>query len=437
MQIKHNPLYCDDNFWKELKPYSELANKRFKNFFQDGIEESPNLGWFSWPQKHGFELLETIQKEISSDIKEFYDCVVVVGIGGSYLGTAAIYDLLSSFDSSSTSKNLPLFFLGNNLSENYLQNFLAKIERFHPLVVVVSKSGGTVEPSVAFAIMDQYLQKRFSKKESISRTVLITDENKGDLYNLSIRDGYKRFVVPDNIGGRYSVLTAVSLVPLLLGGYPLKELMAGAADVFADFSSDNSSYKKFLNDYVGFRKKAWDEGKRIEVLAYNEPCLLRFSEWWKQLFAESEGKDGKGLFPTQMLYSTDLHSLGQYVQEGPRIVAETFLVFEDLDSSAGDVIEKRIRIPTNSSLLPVVDKCSGYYLDDLNKKVIDAAHKAHLEGGVPCFRLSVPRLNSYYLGSLIAFFQTACALSATLLQVDPFNQPGVEAYKENLKLSFS
>jgi glucose-6-phosphate isomerase len=396
-------------------------------------------GWFDWPREHGFELAKQIS-DYTSNLDVYCDTVLTIGIGGSYLGTRAVADALSHpyaafMGRSGRNPRRPLMiYAGHHVSEASLVEVLDLLEERQPIVNVISKSGTTTEPAVAFRVIRAYMEKRFGKAEAARRIVATTDRKKGALRRLADEAGYKTFEVPDDVGGRYSVLTAVGLVPLALGGFDIQKLLQGADDMFASLRHGEAQDHPALA-YAAYRKAAFDAGYRVELMAYAEPRLANIIEWWKQLFGESEGKSGMGLLPAGLSYTTDLHSLGQYVQDGVRNLIETFLTIEEppLAESLGvHAVERRLRVPHAADNTDELGYLEGRLIGEVNQAAMQATKVAHFDGGVPCLSLTLSRLDEEGLGGLFAFFETACALGGALLGVNPFDQPGVEAYKRNL-----
>lgn len=388
--------------------------------------------WFDWPAQKGFDTLKMIRGQLA-EISVPYDLVLVVGIGGSYAGAKAVEDALRHGFREwipDAGNLVPIVFAGQNISETSLVEMLELLETREPIVNVISKSGTTLEANIAFRVIEQSLWKRYGKEAK--ERILVTTQIEGSfLHELATKRGYRSFDLSPNIGGRYSVLTTVGLVPLMLAGYDGEELLSGADLLFSELRNEVSDTHPVLQ-LASARKTAWDKGTAIDVLSYNDPKLTSFVEWWKQLFGESEGKEGKGLFPAGMLYSTDLHSLGQYMQEGPANVMETFLFTREMGRLGH--IEKRIKIP-GDGLGRENDRfgfLQGRYVEEVNTAAMMASIKAHSARGLPCLSLSVPRFDEFYLGYLFAFFETCCAISGALLGVNPFDQPGVEVYKKEL-----
>lgn len=395
-------------------------------------------GWFDWPQRRGQGVWREI-KEYIAKLDVYYDMVLVVGIGGSYLGTRAVADALGheyaiAFAKSGKNARRPVVaYAGHHLSEAGLVELLDLLEDRQPLVNIISKSGTTTEPAVHFRVLRNYMEKRFGKTEAARRIIATTDKEKGALRKLADENNYKTFEVPDDVGGRYSVLTAVGLVPLALAGFDAERLLLGADEVFRQLREGDAGNHPVLR-YAACRNAAYEAGKKIELLATGEPKLRTFIEWWKQLFGESEGKDGKGLFPAGLVYTTDLHSMGQYVQEGERDLLETFLMIEHPTATAADGtnVERRIRVPHSGGDLDGLSYLEQRFVGDINDAALLGTQLAHADGGVPALSVKVPRLDELTLGRLFAFFETACGISGAMLGVNPYDQPGVEAYKKNL-----
>ena len=384
------------------------------------------LGWVDLPinyDKAEFERIKAAAKKIQSDS----EVLIVIGIGGSYLGARAAIEMLShSFHSAldaSKRKTPQIFFVGNNISSTYMADLLEVIEGKDVSVNVISKSGTTTEPAIAFRIFKAYLEKKYGKEEAKKRIFATTDKAKGALKSLADAEGYETFVVPDDVGGRFSVLTAVGLLPIAVAGISIDEMMQGAADARKKYSNpslkENACYQ-----YAAARNALYNKGKAIEILVNYEPSLHYFNEWWKQLYGESEGKDGKGLFPAAVDFSTDLHSMGQYIQEGRRNLIETVLNVEE--------VSKKIFIEETPDDGDGLNFLAGKDMDFVNKKAFQGTLLAHNDGGVPNMIVNIPELSAYYFGQLVYFFEKACGISGYLLGVNPFDQPGVEAYKKNM-----
>lgn len=383
------------------------------------------LGWLDLPVHYDKEEFARI-KETAGKIKGDSDVLLVIGIGGSYLGARAAIEMLQHSFYNALGKNdrktPQIIFAGNNMSSTYIMDVMDLLKDKDFSINVVSKSGTTTEPAIAFRIFRQLLEKKYGK-EANKRIYATTDKAKGALKQMADEEGYETFVIPDDIGGRYSVLTAVGLLPIAVSGANIDDIMAGAKDAREEYSSselfENEAYQ-----YAAVRNILYNKGKTIELLVNYEPSLLYFSEWWKQLFGESEGKNKKGIYPSSANFSTDLHSLGQYIQEGRRDLFETVLKVE--------IPRRKLVIEAAEQDLDGLNYLAGKTVDFVNEKAFEGTLLAHTDGGVPNLVISVPRLDEYTFGYLVYFFEKACAMSGYLLGVNPFNQPGVEQYKANM-----
>ncbi len=380
------------------------------------IQQDPMGGWFDLPENYDRDELTAI-KDAAAKIKSDSKFLVCIGIGGSYLGHKALIEALQPYSSTK------ILYAGNSLSSRELRQVMTTIGDASFSINVISKSGTTTEPAVAFRILKQKLIDKYGDKAA-SRIYATTDSSKGALHDEAISEGYTRFVVPDNIGGRYSVLSAVGLLPLAVAGVDIDALLTGAADERQGIISSNDYAASPVACYATMRAKL-AKHYNVEVLATFEPCLHDFAEWWKQLFGESEGKKRKGIFPASVVYTTDLHSLGQYLQEGKRNIFETMLVFSD-DKSP------EILVNESSNDLDDLQYLENRTLSYLNQTACAATIAAHRAGGIPVSEIIAPDLSAHSLGGLVFFFETACALSAKLQKLNPFDQPGVEAYKTNM-----
>ena len=384
------------------------------------------LGWIDLPVNYDKEEFARIKKA-AEKIQSDSEVLVVIGIGGSYLGArAAIEMLTNNFHNSldNDKRKAPkIFYVGNNISSTYMAELLQAIEGKDVSLNIISKSGTTTEPAIAFRILKSYLEKKYGVDEARKRIYATTDKAKGALKTLADAEGYETFVVPDDVGGRFSVLTAVGLLPIAAAGINIDEMMQGAADAREEYSNpslkENDAYK-----YAAVRNALYNKGKVIEVLVNYEPSLHYFNEWWKQLYGESEGKDNKGLFPAAVDFTTDLHSMGQYIQEGRRILFETVVNIEKP--------KYEIEIEEDAENLDGLNFLTGKTMDFVNKQAFHGTVLAHNDGGVPNMVLNVPEISPYYFGYMVYFFEKACGISGYLLGVNPFNQPGVEAYKKNM-----
>lgn len=384
------------------------------------------LGWIDLPVNYDKEEFARIKKA-AEKIKGNSDALIVIGIGGSYLGARAAIEMLNSnfynLLGKDKRKNPQIFFVGNNISSTYIADLLEAIEGLDISINVISKSGTTTEPAIAFRIFKDYLEKKYGVEGSKERIFVTTDKEKGALKSLADEVGYETFVVPDNVGGRFSVLTAVGLLPIAAAGIDIDEMMQGARDAREAYAApdleNNDCYK-----YAAMRNILYNKGKDIEVLVNYEPNLHYFNEWWKQLYGESEGKDQKGIFPAAVDFSTDLHSLGQFIQDGKRNMFETVLNVEKA--------KKEITIGEVEGNLDGLNFLAGKTVDFVNKQAFRGTLLAHNDGGVPNMVLNIPEISAYYFGYMVYFFEKACGISGYLLGVNPFDQPGVEAYKKNM-----
>ncbi|AQS08320.1 glucose-6-phosphate isomerase [Clostridium saccharobutylicum] len=384
------------------------------------------LGWLDLPVNYDKDEFARIKKS-AEKIQSDSDVLIVIGIGGSYLGArAAIEMLTSNFHNAlegDKRKAPKIFYVGNNISSTYMSELLQAIEGKDISLNVISKSGTTTEPAIAFRILRSYLENKYGIDEARKRIYATTDKAKGALKTLANAEGYETFVVPDDVGGRFSVLTAVGLLPIAAAGISIDDMMKGAADAREAYSdpslNNNDAYK-----YAAVRNALYNKGKVIELLVNYEPSLHYFNEWWKQLYGESEGKDNKGLFPAAVDFTTDLHSMGQYVQEGRRVLFETVVNIEKP--------KYEITIEKDSQDLDGLNFLAGKTMDFVNNKAFQGTVLAHNDGGVPNMVVNVPEISAYYFGYMVYFFEKACGISGYLLGVNPFNQPGVEAYKKNM-----
>jgi glucose-6-phosphate isomerase len=384
------------------------------------------LGWIDLPVNYDKEEFSRIQKS-AEKIKSDSDVLLVVGIGGSYLGARAALEFLQhSFYNAlpkEKRKTPQIIFIGNNISSSYMTDVMDLLEGKDFSINVISKSGTTTEPAIAFRIFRKLLEEKYGVEEARKRIYATTDKARGALKTLADEEGYESFVIADDVGGRYSVLTAVGLLPIAVSGSDIEAMMKGAAQAMEDFGKseleENAAYQ-----YAAVRNALYNKGKTIEMLINYEPSLQYFSEWWKQLFGESEGKDQKGIYPSSANFSTDLHSLGQYVQEGRRDLFETIIKVEKPRHEM--VIEEA------DSDLDGLNYLAGKTVDFVNNKAFEGTMLAHTDGGVPNLVLTIPQLDEYTFGYLVYFFEKACAMSGYLLGVNPFDQPGVEAYKVNM-----
>ena len=404
--------------------------KSIKEFAADlesrSNKEDDFVGWLHLPTNYDKEEFERI-KVAAKKIQENSDIFIVIGIGGSYLGARAVIESLSHTFSNLLSKDKrkapQILYVGNNLSPNYLTDLLDVISDKDISLNVISKSGTTTEPAIAFRVLKEYVEQKYGEKEAKNRIFVTTDKNKGALKNLANEMKYETFVVPDNVGGRYSVLTAVGLLPIAVAGIDIDKLMEGARFAEEKYADNSLKYNECYR-YAAIRNLLYRTGKTVEILANYEPKMHYVVEWWKQLYGESEGKEGKGIFPTGMDFTTDLHSLGQYVQEGKRNLMETVL----------EIVEPQhdITIKADEDNVDGLNFLAGKTLDYVNKKAMEGTIEAHVTGEVPNIKISLEKLDAKTLGHLIYFFEKSCAISGMILGVNPFNQPGVEEYKKNM-----
>jgi len=384
------------------------------------------LGWVDLPEDYDKEEFSRIEK-CANKIKNDSDVLIVIGIGGSYLGAKAAIDMLNHHFYNSLPKEKrktpQIIFAGNNISSTYMKEVIDFIDGKDWSINVISKSGTTTEPAIAFRIFRKLLEEKYGKDEARKRIYATTDQSKGALRTLAENEGYETFIIPDNVGGRYSVLTAVGLLPIAVSGVNIQKIMDGAKQAREDFNQADVT-RNIAYQYAAIRNILYAKGKTIELLVNYEPSLQYFSEWWKQLFGESEGKDFKGIYPSSANFSTDLHSLGQYIQEGRRNLFETVLKVENPRHEL--VIEK------DEEDLDGLNYLAGNTVDYVNHKAFEGTLLAHTDGGVPNLIITIPDLKEYTFGYLVYFFEIACAMSGYLLGVNPFDQPGVEAYKVNM-----
>lgn len=404
----------------DLTQYKERLKKAISDLENKKGLGNNFLGWINLPSSIQEDEIEKI-KNTAELLRKNSELVIVIGIGGSYLGSRAVIE--SAQGVFRNEENSPeIIFAGNQMASDYLNSVVNKMQNKETSLIVISKSGTTTEPAIAFRVLKKELEKKYNGNVK-ERIVAITDAHKGALRNLCEKEGYTSFVVPDDVGGRYSVLSPVGLLPIQTAGIDIGELIKGARLVEQESQGDDS-LDNIVNRYAVIRNVLYGKGKNMELIANFNPALHYFSEWWKQLYGESEGKDLKGLFPTAADFTTDLHSLGQWIQEGQRILFETFLLVEKSKTE--------IEIETDESNLDKLNYLSGKNLDYVNQKAYEGVALAHYDGQVPNLSLSIPALTPFYIGQLIFFFEKACGISGYLLEVNPFNQPGVEAYKKNM-----
>ncbi len=407
---------------KELEGLHEFVTVAHNMLHEEKGRLSKYLGWVDLPTNYDKDEFSRI-KQAAERIRNNSDALIVIGIGGSYLGARAAIEALSHTFHNQMNNTTQVYFAGQNISSTYISHLLELLEGKDISINVISKSGTTTEPAIAFRIFRDYLEKKYGKEEARKRIYATTDKEKGALKKLADEEGYETFVIPDDVGGRYSILTAVGLLPIAAAGLDIDQMMEGAATAARKYNNSdlftNESYQ-----YAAVRNALYSKGKSIELFVNYEPSLHYVSEWWKQLFGESEGKDQKGLFPASVDFTTDLHSMGQYVQEGQRNLIETVL----------QVKKPKIEITIQEDPADTdgLNFLVGKTMDEVNKKAFQGTVLAHVDGGVPNMVVELDELNEFAFGEMVYFFEKACAISGLLLGVNPFDQPGVEAYKQNM-----
>ena len=411
---------------KTILTYKEQVENIHKDLHRRASDEKDFVGWLELPTNYDKEEFARIKKS-AQKIKKESDILLVIGIGGSYLGARAVIEALTSSFCNMLPENQrkypQVLYVGNNLSPNYINELIEYIGDKDFSVNVISKSGTTTEPAIAFRIFREILENKYGIDEARSRIYATTDKAKGALKTLAQNEGYEQFVVPDNVGGRYSVLTAVGLLPIAVAGIDIDKLMAGARTAQDRYNDPDVKYNECYK-YAVARNILYKLYRNTEILVNYEPKMHYFTEWWKQLFGESEGKDQKGIFPAGVDFTTDLHSMGQYIQEGRRNLFETVISIKTPDSD--------ITINPDDDNLDGLNYLAGKGLDYVNKKAMEGTIQAHVSGDVPNIVVEIEKLDEENIGELIYFFEKACAMSGNILGVNPFNQPGVEEYKKNM-----
>jgi glucose-6-phosphate isomerase len=410
---------------KEITAFQQEINRHHHAVMHKTGKGNEFLGWVELPSSIDKNLLLTIE-QAAAGLRKKAEIVVVIGIGGSYLGARAVIEALShNFLVLKKEVKSPVtLFAGHNIGEDYLADLIDILNHKEYALIVISKSGTTTEPAIAFRILKSHIEKKYGKQEAGERIVAITDKARGALKKLASEEDYQTFDVPDDIGGRYSVLTPVGLLPIAVAGFDVRKLIEGAKTMQELNIQSSSIEKNPMALYAATRNALYKKGKLVEILVNYQPNLSYFTEWWKQLYGESEGKDGKGIFPAGVNFTSDLHSMGQYIQEGQRILFETVLSVEKPHRS--------ITIPNDKDDLDGLNYIAGKKIHEVNYMAELGTTLAHVEGGVPNIQIQIPLINEFYLGQLIYFFEMACALSGYLVNVNPFDQPGVEAYKKNM-----
>ena len=420
--LKLNTAKSGIVFSEELKQSALAANALLHSGKGAGNDF---LGWVNLPSSIDKAQIDAINA-CAASLRSKADVVICIGIGGSYLGAKAVLDAMSNpFELLHTNHENPtVLFAGQNISEDYMAELLAAIEGHSIATIVISKSGTTTEPAIAFRILKEEIEKRYGKEEARERIVAITDHARGALKTLATQEGYQTFVIPDNVGGRFSVLTPVGLLPLAVGGVDIEALVAGAQAMEAATAEGVAFDDNLAAQYAATRFELYKAGKKIEILGSYEPKLQNINEWWKQLYGESEGKENKGIFPASVTFTADLHSMGQYIQEGERTLFETII---SVEKPAHEV-----KVKADESNLDGLNFLAGKRLHEINKMAELGVQLAHIDGGVPNLLIQIPAIEEKAIGALLYFFEKACGISGYLIEVNPFNQPGVEAYKKNM-----
>ena len=424
MALKLNDKYVKNFITDdELSAMASAVEDAHQKIQDKSGEGSDFLGWVDLPVNYDKEEFERIKKA-AQKIKEDSKALVVIGIGGSYLGARAAIEFCTSQNYNLVSKDTPnIYFSGNSISGNSLSELVDLVKDVDFSINVISKSGTTTEPAIAFRIFRDLLIKKYGEEEAAKRIYVTTDKEKGTLKEFSDKAGYETFVVPDDVGGRYSVLTAVGLLPIAVAGIDIDKMMQGAQDAREAYSvcdmNKNDCYK-----YAAIRNILLGKGKAVELMVAYEPDFTMMNEWFKQLFGESEGKDGKGIFPASVVCSTDLHSMGQYIQDGVRMLFETSVMFTKP--------KREVVIEEDDVNADGLNFLAGKTMDFVNRKAYQGTLLAHVDGGVPNICIEVPEMNEYEFGYLVYFFEKACAVSGYILKINPFDQPGVESYKKNM-----
>ncbi len=411
---------------KSIMEYKEQVENIHKDLHRRANDEKDFVGWLELPTNYDKEEFKRIKKA-AKKIKKESDVLLVIGIGGSYLGARAVIEALTSTFNNllpARQRKYPqILYVGNNLSPNYMNELIEYVENKDFSINVISKSGTTTEPAIAFRIFREILENKYGIDEARSRIYATTDKERGALKTLADKEGYEEFVVPDNVGGRYSVLTAVGLLPIAVAGIDITKLMEGAKIAQDRYNDPNLKYNECYQ-YAVARNILYKQDKTTEILVNYEPKMHYFTEWWKQLFGESEGKDNKGIFPAGVDNTTDLHSMGQYIQQGRRNLFETVVYVEEPKSD--------ITINPDDDNLDGLNYLAGKTLDFVNKKAMEATVQAHVSGEVPNILVKMNKLDEENLGEVMYFFEKACAMSGSILGINPFDQPGVEEYKKNM-----
>jgi len=408
----------------EVESYKEESQKHLKSLVDKSGKGNDFLGWLDLP-KDSQSLLDSIYLD-AEKISKMAEVVVVIGIGGSYLGAKAVIDALNHHFLAFKNSDAPhILYAGQNISEDYLNDLLEILDQKEYALTVISKSGTTTEPAIAFRLLKNHLENKYGKTEAQKRIIAITDKEKGALKELSNQEGYKTYIVPDDVGGRYSVLSPVGLLPIALAGFDIRKLIKGAEDMKNHIFDETTPFEENpALVYAACRNALYSHGYQTEIMVNFEPRLFYITEWWKQLYGESEGKENKGIFPAGVSFTTDLHSMGQYIQDGLRNLFETVISVKKS--------KHKIEIPKDDANFDTLNYISGKRLTEVNHMAEIGTSLAHLDGGVPNLKIEIPEINEYNLGQLIYFFEVACAVSGYIIDVNPFDQPGVEDYKRNM-----
>ncbi len=418
-----NLLFSD----ADIQQHQEEIAKAYQQLTTKSGKGNDFLGWLDLPEETDEVLLSQIQN-CANRLERQSEMVVVIGIGGSYLGARAVIEALQhsykGFNPFSDNHAPYVTFAGNNISEDNLCELLEVLDHKDYSLIVISKSGTTTEPAIAFRILKKHCEDKYGKEWAKQRIVAITDKARGALKQMADANGYETFVIPDDVGGRYSVLTPVGLLPITVAGFDIRQLIAGARAMRHELLSQNGLNNNIAQQYALMRYLLYQSGKKIEMMVTYNPKMAFFIEWYKQLFGESEGKEGKGIFPTGATFSTDLHSLGQYIQEGERHLFETVLSIQQS--------RFQVPIPEDAENLDKLNYLLGKSIQEINLTAEEGTRMAHVDGKVPNLRLIVPKVDENNIGQLIYFFEFSCALGGYLLGINPFDQPGVEAYKKNM-----
>lgn len=419
---EHTKSFITDD---ELILLQEEASTAFDLLVNKAGKGADFLGWIDLPAEMDEDLIRSIEQD-AMYFRSKAEVVVVVGIGGSYLGARAVIDALSHPFGNLVNphKNPVIVYAGNSISEDYHSALLELLEAKSYAVVVISKSGTTTEPAVAFRIIKNHLEQKYGKQEAAGRIIAITDHSRGALKKLSDEEGYKTYVIPDDVGGRYSVFTPVGLLPIAIAGFDIRKFIEGARSMRRTCLEEPSVLENPAITYAAVRNAFYRQGKQVEILVNYEPSLQYITEWWKQLYGESEGKEGEGIFPAGVGFTTDVHSMGQYIQEGQRVLFETSLLI--------DKPGRHLSIPFDEANLDGMNFIAGKTLFEVNRIAALGTTLAHIDGDVPNLQIILPAMDEESIGELLYFFEFACGISGYILGVNPFDQPGVEAYKKNM-----